>query len=219
MRRAKRQSGEGGEGLTWREPPVQNAPMQDDSKEIESEIFDPTGQGIEVVDAEFARRVVRERDAARDAVLKLRRERAAQDRALDETREEARQLKEELDEEFSVARSINDGLAAENARLREIFPKVLEALGHTEVCGSGAAVAYLENIPAIVREAVDGRKQGDGMLGETLCQITEEVMEYFEHKKCTTLHAVRLIKARLRELEAREDQRRIRDSWEGPGAG
>lgn len=195
--------------------------MQAGDKELESEIFDPTGQGVEVVDAEFARRVSKERDEAREGGLNLEKELEARGRALHESLEAVRGLKEDCEAALFVTRKINDGLAAENARLREIFPKILESLGHVEVCGSGAAVPYLENIPAIVREAFRGAelgrqeaRAGGETLDATFHQITEEVSEHFGHRNCTTLQAVKLMNARLRELEAREEQREITDSWE-----
>ncbi len=211
-----------GEGvhLTSEGVGAENSTMYTEDKKPESEIFDPTRQGGEGGGGGVARQVTKERDEAREAVLKLEKELVTRVAALRESLETVQGLKEDYEADLFVVRKINDGLATENARLRAIFPKILESFGHTEVCGSGAAVSYLENMPAIVREAfrdatLGGQeaRAGDELLGEAFHQITEEVAEHFGHRNCTTLQAVRLMNARLRELEAREEQREIMESW------
>jgi hypothetical protein len=269
--------------LTARAHLRQNTDMKSIRCEVDAEIFDPTGQGVEVVDAEFARKLVRERDEASRKHLQemrarvvseslievLRREleraRSGSDslaqveqmewlsevglvgefgrfageelgrklaEALLDSRDRVEELEQRIsglkldaeddEEETRAGRTLNEGLCAENTRLREIFPKVLEALGYKEVCGSGAAVGFLENIPDIVREEIIRERrlryegEGEGRSAAlTLSQIAAEVEEYCESRDCTTFDAVRLMKCHLRELEARETRRDIYDSWGG----
>lgn len=251
--------------------------MNTDRSEVEAEVFDPTGQGVEVVDAEFARRLMRERNEAREKLTIAERERMetegwlgvlqmeiamsgkggdsisqadqlellAEAEMVDEFASYAgpdlwRKLAEALlmtrrrVEEFSKAavqaeleaedihdeaecgRALSMELRSEIIRLREIFPKILEALGHEDVCGAGAAVNFLENIPAIVREEL--KKAQLGWMGgddfEALSLIAGVVDDYCESSDCTTLDAARLMRCRVQELEARDTRRKIYDSWE-----
>jgi hypothetical protein len=255
--------------------------MNAESNEVDAEVFDPTGQGVEVVDAEFARKLARERDVARGRCLALEHDRAEAEGLVGALRGECsearrggdsttqacqlamlselglldefgrdvgpelcQKLGEELvatrqrgakfaeaivqaelsaeadHDEARVGRALNAELQTENSRLREIFPKVLEAMGHTEVCGSGAAVKFLENIPAIVREEfrqarMEGQRNesGGAVDARMLFRIDEEVFDHCESPDCTTLDAVRLMKCRLQELEAENTRREIYDSW------
>jgi len=251
--------------------------MESKNHEVEKEVFDPTGQGVEVVDAEFARRLACERDEARKMCDVLKQECSARDefisllksdllrssgvRGVETLADQLGALSEfgllaefgkyagcslvgKLSSALVSARTspcsplyqpepANPGLPArltaieeENRRLREIFPKVLEALGNSEVCGSGAAIVFLENIPEIVKEEVVRLKQipsGDeckGTSGELevqpsllLSQIALVVSDYCRHEECTVLDAVKLMRCRVMELEAAEVRRQIQSSW------
>lgn len=188
--------------------------------EADQEVFDPTGQGVEVVSADFARRVVRERDEALKLCHAFRIALVERDLTLSLPAEVQIQTGETPTENFpDRSRKIHEA----NIRLREIFPKILKALGHESVCVSSAAVEFLENIPDIVREELHKARTGrasrnkDGeVFAQTLLQISDEVGEFGGHPDCTTLDSVRLMKCRVQELEARDARRKIHDSWRQP---
>jgi hypothetical protein len=249
--------------------------MQKISDELDNEIFDPTGQGVEVVDAEFARKLASDRDRFKEECARFRAECAAQGDLISrlqgellkmrsekgvETRASQLEALSEFDLISEFGKYLGHGLtgrlaaslvsereinnptskslsnkklkpvprdtAEENVRLREIFPKILEALGNDEVCGSGAAVVFLENIPAIVKSEVEKLKalpendlsrdlvqEFESHSALMLSQVASVVSDYCESEDCTTLDAVRLMICRIKELEAAMTRREIRDSW------
>ncbi len=240
--------------------------MSSNGSEVDCEVFDPTGQGVEVVDADFARKLAKERDESRREGHRLTLQIAERDQIIEAFRGEIAQVErsrssaaqaedmqalaqhgllcdfgehvggdlvsklgaalvdaqstadeEAFEKGLAVGRILNNVLTAENARLREIFPKILTALGGGEVCGCGAAVEFLENIPSIVeyefakfKTPHDPTRNPDAGI---LRAVAREIDPYIECEECSLLDALRLIKFRLRELEAREGARRVRDAW------
>lgn len=181
------------------------------SEEVDNEVFDPTGQGVEVVDADFARRVAAERDEAVALLLEIEKAGGlfAPNPAVDFPGGGG-----------TAGQSRFEVVAEENKRLRGIFPRILLALGHEDVCSCHAETRFLENIPDIVREAMSTRDGAHAKKGveececaRTLSAIAAIASEYLENPRCTLSDAVRLMKCRLQELEAAETRRKIRESW------
>jgi hypothetical protein len=157
--------------------------MDNRRKELETQIFDPTGQGVEVVDADYARTLLRDLEDAEgrgrqlqetfDAILvSLHGESCEAEKVggvadcvkrIIGERNDALASLESLPEspterDGEGGRQVRGILLDEIERIRAIFPKILEAVGNRTACGVGASVEFLESIPSKVRDAFSSSK-------------------------------------------------------------
>ena len=196
----------------------ENDPMNIRSQELEREIFDPTGHGIEVVDAHVARELLLKKE---ELEAELARVNGILENLKSEVIEEKARREEAEDHEL-VGRVVNQALAKECESLRSIFPQIAEAVGLDMIFGGGASLEFLRSLPRKISDKlklVGGEaeinnpseiREIDQLVLETL---RGELVEFFEHPDCTIVDAVMLLKCRLKSVEAGVQAAEIRSKW------
>ena len=185
-------------------------------QELEKEIFDPTGQGIEVVDASFARKLILRVDTL-EKQLKATVEEAGNNL------EEERSKREMAEEDAMFGRAMSEALGKECETLRSIFPEILEALDHGAPCGPRASIAFLQSTPSLVRDKLkqcckNSEPQAGGISPDIddlpiLEEIWSEVEDFVEHPDCTIIDAIKLLKCQLAEAKAKNTREAIYKKW------
>lgn len=182
--------------------------MRDFPEGIEKEVFDPTGQGVEVVDAEVARNLFRQIEILEERLLEIT------DKAKGEVENERlmRRIGEE-DAKDGWARA--EALCKECVALRAIFTEILEALGDGGDCGPLTSVEFFQSIPGLVRRRLQSFPQevDDEDEAIVLVQIRRELENFMEHPDCTIVDAVRLLKCQLADAESENVRSSIYEKW------
>jgi hypothetical protein len=176
--------------------------MNNASRELEVEIFDPTGHGIEVVDADYARRFWKECEDAKGRAGAAEHAAICSQAEISSLRQRLMEIDSVLDQAklkdpFGGAESSADILRRIVRELSELRTKIPN--------GAGGAVGEFDP----TGRTSTARQEGSG----ELTQISEEVAEFCDHPECTTLDAVRLMKCHLRELQAESVRQRIYRRW------
>lgn len=204
--------------LTGRGMVGENNPMDIRTQELEREIFDPTGHGIEVVDAHVARELLLRKE---ELEVELARVNGILENLKAEVIEEKARREEAEDHEL-VGRVVNQALAKECESLRSIFPQIAEAVGLDMIFGGGASLEFLRSLPRKISDKLKLRGEGAGMdktsenreIDQLVLEaLRGELEEFFEHPDCTIVEAVKLLKCRLKTIEAGVQTAEIRNKW------
>jgi hypothetical protein len=189
--------------------------MELELQDLEKETFDPTGQGVEVVDAEFARRVLAH---AKDLKKRIK---AMEEEGRLKIAEE-RERRELVEEDLMFEKSMAEALGKECEALRGIFPSILDSIEHDVPCGTRASLDFLRSIPLLIREKLKTRGSScdqnkntslDPDDADVLQEIHAEIQEFAEHPDCTLVDAIRLLKCQLAEARAENTRNSIRKKW------
>jgi hypothetical protein len=171
--------------------------MTNSSRELEVEIFDPTGHGIEVVDAEYARKLWKDCEDAKNQT-------AGAEHALLCAKAEISSLQQQLKE--------IEAIAAEERHAH-----------YSEDNGSTAGIVKLMSAELSKFRELAHAESNKGDFGNTsaskgsdeISLIDKEVAEFCDHPDCTTLDAVLLMKCRLQELQSEATRQKIYRRWRG----